>query len=164
GTVYAYISTYSDKGVGIYIHRMDPSTGVLTLLSTVTDTNPSSIAIDPSGKYLYAVNEISNFMGTRTGSVTAYSIDRTTGNLTKLNAVTSGGATPAHVSVDSSGKWVFAANYGGGNFAVLPINAGGSVGAPTDLQAATGPLGPTTHPGRPLGTFANSGHDAHHAH
>jgi 6-phosphogluconolactonase (cycloisomerase 2 family) len=164
GPVYAYIGTYNPNGVGIYIYRMDTTTGILTPTGSVADASPSSIAIAPSGKYLYAVNEISNFMGTTTGSVTAYSIDRATGKLTKLNAVSSGSGGPAHVGVDATGKWVFAANYGGGNFAVLPINTDGSVGAYTDLQAAIGPLGPTTHPGRPPGTFANSGHDAHHAH
>lgn len=164
GTVYAYIGAYNPNSVGINIYRMDPNSGILTPIGSVADANPSSVAIDPSGKYLYAINEIGNFMGTTTGSVTAYSINRATGKLTKLNAITSGGAGPAHVSVDATGKWVFAANYGGGNFAVLPINADGSVGAPTDVQAAVGPLGPTQHPGRPAGTFANSGHDAHHAH
>src|SRR5262245_20668938 len=124
GPIYAYIGTYTNppnagrNGLGIHIYRMDPATGNLTLLKAVADVSPSSLAMHPSGKYLYATNEISNFSGPGTsGSVTAYAVDRATGNLTKLNAVTCGGQGPAYVGVDPSGKWVFAANYGlPGNF------------------------------------------------
>ena len=161
---YVYIGTYNPKGVGIYIYQMDPATGTLTLKNSVADASPSSLVVHPTGKYLYAVNEISNFNGGTTGSVTAYSIDRPSGNLTKINAVTSGGGGPAHVETDAAGKWVFASNYGGGSVAILPINADGSVGAPTDVESASGPLGPMQAPFRPAGNFSNSGHDAGHVH
>ncbi len=162
--VYAYIGTYNPKGAGIYLYQMDSTTGRLTLKNTFPDQSPSSLAIDPTGKYLYAVNEISNYNNTQTGSVTAYSIDRPTGNLTHINTVSSGSGGPAHISVAQSGKWVFAANYGGGNIAVISANSDGSLGSVTDTGEGMGPLGPMQAPFRPPGNFSNSGHDAPHSH
>src|ERR1044072_4794920 len=107
-TTLVYIGGYTDpstsarfevsKGMGIYLFVMDPATGFLTIRKTfnVGNTSPSSLVISPNGKVLYATNEISNFGGMQTGSVTAYSIDTPSGDLKMLNAVSSGGTTPAH--------------------------------------------------------------------
>ena len=97
---------------------MDPSTGALTNPELFEDPlNPSWLELDPSGKYLYAANEISNFEGSHSGAVTAYRVDRASGRLTRVNTVSSQGAGPAHLSVHPSGKYVFVANYFGGTFA-----------------------------------------------
>ena len=78
--ILTYVGAYTPNGQGIYLYSMDPSTGKLTLLKVAaTISSPSWIAIHPNGKYLYAVNEISNFNGTTSGSVTSLSINRTTG-------------------------------------------------------------------------------------
>jgi 6-phosphogluconolactonase len=171
-TTLVYIGCYTDasnssryevsNGKGIYLFVMDPATGFLTMRKSfdVGNTSPSSIVISPNGKNLYAVNEISNFGGMPTGSVTAYSIDTPSGNLTKLNAVASGGTGPAFAGIDPTGKYVFAANYGGGNFSILPVQSDGSLGQATDTRAGKGPLyGPHVAVNAPNGSFANSGHE-----
>src|SRR5207302_905953 len=80
-----------------FIFQVNPSTGALTQLKVFpTTTNPSWLTFDPQKKNLYVVNEISNFNGGTTGSVSAYTIDKATGNLTFLHTVSSGGAGPAH--------------------------------------------------------------------
>ena len=61
------------------------------------------------------------------GAVTAYSIDRLTGNLTLLNSQPTLGA-PAYVGVDKKGKYLFSAEYTGAWFEAFPINANGSLG------------------------------------
>ena len=111
------------------------------------------------------MNEISNYNGTTNGSVTSLSIDSATGDLKMLNVVSSQGGGPAYVSVDPSGKWVLAANYGGGSSVVIPIMPDGSLGAATDVAKISGPLG-MSNPAvdAPPGSYANSGHDAPHAH
>jgi 6-phosphogluconolactonase len=171
GTILAYIGTYTPNGQGIHRFQVDLTTGALTNLKAFASVNPSWIAFDPTYRFLFAVNEISNYNGTTTGSVTSYRVDPATGDLTLINVVTSGGAGPAHLSVHPSGKWVFVANYGGGNVAVLPVDASGHLSAPSDIQAdantcVPGPcaLGPTHAVKAPPGSFAVSGHDAPHAH
>jgi 6-phosphogluconolactonase len=165
GPVVAYVGAYTDRGKGIHLFHVDPADGRLEPWKIVDGLpSPSSLAFDPTRRFLYAVNEISNFGGTTTGSVTALAVDRATGDLRILNVVSSQGAGPAHLSVDPSGRFVFAANYGGGSTAVLPIRPDGSLGDATDVQTISGPLGPQPARDAPPGSFAISGHDAPHAH
>ncbi len=159
-TILAYVGTYTPNGQGIYLFSLDPSTGTLTQIKVAaTIPSPSWMAIHPNGKYLYAVNENSP-----NGSVSALAINRATGDLTLLNAVSSQGALPAHLSVDPLGQFVFVANYGGGSFAVLPIHPDGSLGNATFVQVDTDSVGPTHPTNAPPGSFAISGHDAPHPH
>ena len=47
------------KGEGIYVYRLDPSTGALEFVSKTTGiANPSYLAFDSTQKFLYAVNEL----------------------------------------------------------------------------------------------------------
>lgn len=165
GSVFAYAGAYTPNGQGIYLFSFDPASGALTQIKVAAAVpSPSWIAIHPNGKYLYAVNEISNFAGTTSGSVSAFSINRANGDLTLLNVVSSQGGGPAHVSVDPLGEFVYVANYGGGSFAVLPILANGSLGAATFVQIDVGSVGPVNATNAPPGSFARSGHNAPHAH
>jgi 6-phosphogluconolactonase len=124
-----YFGTYTrGSSKGIYVSRFSAVTGKLTPPELAAETaNASFLAIHPNGRFLYAVNETSSFQGQKSGSVSAFSIDRATGKLTLLNQVSSRGATPAHLTVDRSGKDVLVANYGGGSVAVLPVKEDGSL-------------------------------------
>ena len=164
-TILAYVGAYTPNGQGIYLFSVDLSTGDLTQIKVVAAVpSPSWIALHPNKAFLYAVNEISNFNGTTSGSVSAFSVNPSTGDLTFLNVVSSQGAGPAHLSVDPLGQFVFVANYGGGSFAVLPILSNGSLGNATFTQQDAGAVGPTKATNAPPGSFAISGHDAPHAH
>jgi 6-phosphogluconolactonase len=170
GKLRAYAGTYTravdggGNGEGIYLFEMDPHTGELSEGRLVAKTpNPSWIAIHPSRKYLYAINEVTNYQG-GSGSVTAFDIDDTTGNLTPIDTVSSEGAGPAHMSLDAQGKFAFIANYAGGTIAVLPILAGGALGPAVDILHDSGSLGSKHATDAPRGSFAISGHDAPHAH
>lgn len=169
-TLLAYAGTYTGapgnmgNGEGIYLFEMQRATGALLRRRLVAKTpSPSWIAIHPSRRFLYAVNEVADFDG-GSGSVSAFSIDRTTGDLTPLNVVSSQGAGPAYISLDRSGHYCMIANYGGGSLSVLPILRGGSLGRPTDVRRDAGSLGSQTAADAPKGSFAISGHDAPHIH
>jgi len=165
GSVLAYVGSYTGNGQGIYLFSLDLATGDLTQIKVAAAIpSPSWLAIHPNGNTLYAVNEIGNFNGTTSGSVTALAINRATGDLTLLNVVSSQGSGPAHLSVDPLGQFVFVANYGGGSFAVLPIKQDGSLGNATDVNLDVGSVGSTKATNAPPGSFAISGHDAPHAH
>ncbi len=129
---YAYVGTYTDKGSkGIYLYSFQPSTGKLDSVGLVAETpNPTFLAVHPNHKYLYAANEIGKYKGENSGSITAFRIEAG-GKLTALNTVSSKGNGPCFVTVDRSGKFVLAANYGGGTVTVLPIGADGSLGEAT---------------------------------
>ena len=170
GKLLAYAGTYtsavdgSANGEGIYLFEVDPHTGRLSDARLVAKIpNPSWIVVHPSKKYLYAINEVNNHEG-GTGSITAFSIDPATGDLTALNTVSSAGAGPAHMSLDRQGKYAFVANYAGGSIAVLPIHEDGSLGETVDVHRDSGDLGSKHATDAPRGSFAISGHDRPHAH
>ncbi len=122
-----YIGTYTgEKSKGIYIYQLDRSSGALTSVGVMEGvTNPSFVAIHPNRRFLYAVTEIGDFRGKKSGGVSAFAIDSETGTLTLLNQQPSGGADPCHLVVDSQGKCVLVANYTGGSVAALSIQNDG---------------------------------------
>jgi 6-phosphogluconolactonase len=170
GKLFAYVGTDTGaidgkaNGKGIYLFEMDSSSGQLSLVKLAAEArNPSWLCLDPSQRYLYTVNEISDFEG-KSGSVSAYAVDRSNGDLRLLNTISSQGAGPAYLSVDASGKYVFVANYGDGSIAVFPVLSGGSLGAATFTHRDEGDVGSQKATSAPPGSFAISGHDRPHAH
>jgi 6-phosphogluconolactonase len=150
---WVYVGCYTARGQGIYVYEMNPSTGALTQVrvvgSAATIPNPSFLALSPNGRHLYCGNEIGNFSGRQSGSVTAFATDYATGDLTLLNSQPTEGRNPAHLSVDATGRFVVAANYSGtttatNHVALIPITADGRLEEPTDILTHTGQLGPLT--------------------
>lgn len=136
-----YVGTYTTgrKSEGIYLYNLDQTSGELRHLSTTTGVvDPSFISISPDRRFLYAVNELEDFGGKKSGAVSAFAIDRRTGVLKFLNQQPSMGASPCYIIVDHSGKFVLVANYSGGNVAVFPVNKDGSLGGLTDLKQDSG--------------------------
>jgi 6-phosphogluconolactonase len=165
GFFYAYVGTYTPNGGGIYLFRVDRATAALLQMQVVDDIkNPSWLALNPAQTRLYAISEIDNYQGTHDGAVVTYAIDPTSMQLTRLSAVGSSGTLPAHVSVHPSGKFVFVANYGGGNVAVFPVAADGTLGPASDVRPSVGPRHHARAIDDPPGQFAVSDHDGPHLH
>lgn len=134
-----YVGTYtSGKSEGIYVYRMNQDTGELKRFKAIKTINPSYLAVDESRRYLYAVNEVSEFAGKSSGAVSAFAMDSRTGDLNFLNQQPSLGADPCHVIVDRTERFVLVANYTGGNVAVFPLQHDGSLGPATDLAQHRG--------------------------
>ena len=150
-----YIGTYTrGESKGIYIYKMDLDSGALTPVGVIdAGPNPSFLAVHPDHRFLYAVNEIAEYEGEKTGSIAAFSIDPTTGRLDFLNRQTSQGALPCHLVVDAAGKNVLLANYIGGSVSVLPILDGGKLGRATSVRQHQGS---SVNPSRQTGPHAHS--------
>lgn len=134
-----YAGTYtSGKSVGIYVYRMDLSNGALKPSGSIATTQPSYLAIDERRRYLYAVNEVTEFDGQPGGAVSAFAIDQQTGNLRFLNQQPSLGGAPCYVCVARGGGHVLVANYAGGNVSVLPVRRNGELGKATDAAQHRG--------------------------
>ena len=116
------------KGEGIYIFRFDELSGEMEPCGVAqAGPNPSYLAFDPSRRYLYAVNELKEFNGAPTGSVSSFLVDPATGSLSFLNHQPSYGTDPCHLIVDRAGKNILAANFNSGTVCVLPIQKDGSL-------------------------------------
>src|SRR5262245_34992004 len=84
---WVYFGTYTDgKSKGIYLYELNTETGAMTSKGLVAEAvNPSFVAIHPNRKFLYAVSEVADTGGKKTGAVAAFAIDGETGNLKELN-------------------------------------------------------------------------------
>jgi len=135
-----YVGTYTGgESEGIYVLDLNLKTGALTVprLAARTD-NPSFLAVHPRGDLLYAVNEVGELHGARSGGVSAFKIDKKTGSLTLLNQQLSLGGAPCYLTVDKAGSSVLVANYTGGSVAVLPIETDGNLGEASSFVQHTG--------------------------
>jgi 6-phosphogluconolactonase len=153
------------NGRGIHLFQVNRTTGALTASGTYDlGTSPNCLVINAAGTRLYSTNETDHVGENKEGTISAFAIERTNGQLKLLNTVRSGGAGPTYVSLHPSGKFLLVANYFGGSVAVLPVNADGTLGNATDVKVDAGKVGPTRAPHAPPGSFAFSGHDRTHAH
>jgi 6-phosphogluconolactonase len=151
-----YVGTYTSnsKSEGIYVCKFDLETGKITIISTATDVpDPSFLTLDRSGEHLYAVNELLEFEGKSSGSVSSFAVDPKTGSLKFVNKQPSMGGAPCHISIAENGKFILVANYLGGNVSVFQIGSDGRIGPSTDLAQHTG-FGPNKD--RQLSAHAHS--------
>jgi 6-phosphogluconolactonase len=123
------------KADGILGASFDTESGRIGPLVTLAVTrNPSYLAVSPSGRHVYAINETLTFEDREGGGVTAFARDPGTAALVPLNARPSLGVSPCHVSVDQTGGYLLVANYGveAGSVTVYGIAADGSIGDLTE--------------------------------
>ena len=139
-----YVGTYTANtgSEGIYLCKLEIETGKLSLLSKGKGVDdPSFITIDRKGKYLYSVNELIEYEGKASGSVSSFAIDPKSGSLKFVNKQPSMGGAPCHISITEDGRYILVANYLGGNVSVFPLGSDGTIGPSTDLvqHAGSGP-------------------------
>jgi 6-phosphogluconolactonase len=121
----------SGAGKGFSASHFDAKTGVLRPPEFVTEAaGPAYFVLASGGTRLYTCNS--------NGFVSAYSVANGGRSLTLLNKVSSEGGDPSYISLDKTGKYIFVANYQGGNIAAWALKADGSIGDRTALIQHTG--------------------------
>lgn len=118
------IGTYTNTCVsgGMYVYYFNTDTGDVQLkAATKSIVNPSFLTFSADKKYVYSVNENGN-----DSQVSAFHFYSDSGNLQFLNSKSSEGNDPCHIINDD--KYVFVANYSGGNITVFNKNDDGTIG------------------------------------
>ena len=143
---FAYWGTYTTslprfangESKGIYVSRLNSETGKLSIPELAAETkSPSYLAVHPSGRFLYAVNELGdNDSETATGYITAFSIDSKTGKLKELNRTSTKGVMPCHLNLDKTGSMVAVANWSSGSTVSIPVRKDGTLGEVATLLPA----------------------------
>ncbi len=137
-----YVGTYTGpKSQGIYAFRLKSVAGepALEPLGLAAEaTQPAFLELDSKRRRLFAVNESGTFEGQPTGSISSFSVDATTGKLTRLSERASGGAGPCHLLLDRTGRNILVANYSAGTVAVLPVLDDGRLGEATSIMRHSG--------------------------
>jgi 6-phosphogluconolactonase (cycloisomerase 2 family) len=166
---FAYVANWGEGNTGgsVSIFAINQSTGALTSSGSVAAPcspppatgacSPRSLAIHPSGKFLYVANE-GGF--TPTG-VSVYAIDATSGGLTLIGVVSADGRATV-VAVDPSGKFAYVADGEGNSDGSPGVNvAMYTIDATTGVLTSTGTViagvSPISIAIHPSGKFAYVG-------
>jgi len=114
--------------------------------------DPKQLTVDPTGRYLYVVNQ--DRMAAN-GSVSAFSIDSTSGQLTSLGAAVAVGSFPEAVAIEPTGRFAYVGNRGAsdGGMTLTRFNIAldGTLSSPGTTSTETGPVDLAMDP---LGRFA----------
>lgn len=137
-TLRVYYGTKNQSGSkGIYTGTLDLKSGSLSEPQLAAEVeNPGFIAISQSERFLYAVAS-----GQSGQKIVAFSIERDSGKLKKLNSQEVGGANPCHVSVGPKDNYVVFANYTGGSCGMMPLAVDGTLKPRSSFFQHTGASG-----------------------
>jgi 6-phosphogluconolactonase len=130
-----------DEGIAVFdLRGGDLIGGRWRQTGVVASAAPSSLALDASERFLYAVNEIEEYEGLPSGTVEAYAIDEADGSLKLVNRqkLSLSATAPRHAAVSPDGRALVVAVHGGGAYNVLPLGEDGSVGAVSGILKETG--------------------------
>lgn len=133
GTSYVYISNAESQDLSVF--SLDKKDGSLVSIETVpVGGTAMPMALSPDRHKLYVA------LRSKPYRVQNFAINPLTGRLADL------GASPladsmAYLSVDKTGRYLFAASYGGNKLTVNPIGKNGVVGEPQQII----PTGPMAH-------------------
>jgi YVTN family beta-propeller protein len=163
---------YEDGAAGsVAMYTIDATTGALTSTGSINGTgwinspnncpglcNPSSMVVDPSGKFAYVVT------GAAGGpyGLAMYTIDATTGALASIGKIAAE-AVPISVAVDPAGKFVYVPTASGtpgsaGSVSMYAINATtGALTSTGTIAAGTGPGSVAVDPAGKFAYVTNSG-------
>ena len=130
GKEYLFVGTYAKRdSKGIYVFEFDRSKGKLDLVQTILDKeSPSYLDIHPKGEFLYAVNRQGTADKLDEGSISAFQINKKTGELDLIGTISSGGVGPCHVSVDPKGRSIYISHYVSSDMSVFALNKKGEIG------------------------------------
>jgi len=123
----AYVSNADSREISVL--QLDRADGRVQVLQTVAVTGTvMPLAVSPDKRFLYAALRSEPY------AVASFAIDRASGKLAPI------GTAPlpdsmANIATDRSGRWLFAASYGGHKASVGPIGGDGVAAAATQVLA-----------------------------
>ncbi len=117
---FAYVTDNNSPG-NVLGFTVNAITGALTPVAGspfLAGNSANSVVVDATGQFVYVANYSD-------ASISAYSIDQTTGVLTSLGAAVAIGDVPDHITIDRTGKFIITSNdgmSGPGTVSVLSVN------------------------------------------
>ena len=120
-----YVANADSREISVL--SLDPASGELTPIETVAVGGVvMPMVVSPDKRILYAAMRSQPFR------VASFAIDATSGRLKKLGESALADSM-ANIDLDRSGRWLFAASYGGNKITVNAIDKDGQVGAVQQL-------------------------------
>lgn len=139
--MFAYVGSRTTRernarGEGLSVFELDPRSGELERVQLVEGlVNPSYLLLDHSGERLYCVHG-DQF------EVSAFAVDRSSGQLKLMGTQGTGGKNPVHLTLDRSERFLVVTNHIGASLSVLPVGDDRALQPVSQLVAISGAIGP----------------------
>jgi 6-phosphogluconolactonase len=132
--VYILAGSYSGpQQEGIQLLRFNSAEGTIKRVGGIAGVeNPAFLTIDSERSRFYAVSEVGE------GQIIAFTYDLISGVIKEVNRQSTQGASPCHLTVDATGRWLFSVNYSSGSVCLFPIAEDGSIGPIADFKQHNG--------------------------
>ena len=125
---YLLIGSYAPaEREGLALYRLNQETADVERVSGLAGIlNPSFLTPNPEKGLVYVVGEGDTDANSTVHTV---SLDEQTGTMHLLNTLPTLGASPCHVRLSPSGKYLVTANYTGGSLSLFSLDAKGCIHA-----------------------------------
>lgn len=135
-----WVGSYAKQDeVGLTRLQLDADTGEISKLAEFTGIeNPSFITMDPSGRFLYAVSEVSEAGGEIGGEMVAFELRDGGTALHAVRAYPTLGEDPCFIMMDPHQKWLAVSNYSGSSVTLFPVSSDGMPGKASTRFRHTG--------------------------
>jgi 6-phosphogluconolactonase len=121
-------SSKGDLSHSIYLCKLDPSVGSLTVVDSFAGAKGGSyLDLSPGAEFLYAINQASIDQENSFSSVTSFALDPVSQALELINSQSSEGSGICHIHCNKEGDYIFAANYGSGHATAFPVKENGEI-------------------------------------
>lgn len=139
--MYAYVGSRTTRerharGEGLSVYRVDARSGELSLVQLLGGlVNPSYLVLSADGSRLYTVHGDGS-------EVSAFRVERGSGEVQLLNRQSTEGRNPVHLALDRSGRQLIVTNHLGASVVRLPVLDDGALGPVAQLLRCEGSIGP----------------------
>ena len=136
---FSFVANAGDNTVSVFTHRREGSPAFYPIYQSDSrypvGSNPSALAVDPTGKYLFVANRGDN-------SLSMFNIHFQGGLLEAVPGTpVPTGTSPVAVAVHPGGEWVLVANRESSDISIYRLNAlGGALGAQSSLKVEPHPM------------------------
>ncbi|MCR8656779.1 lactonase family protein [Paenibacillus endoradicis] len=133
--VNVYVGSYAETHEsGVEVFTLNEQTGQLTKTDQYVGLkNPTFLNVDVAKKQLYAVSEIVNADGTKSGEISHFSLDTEAGTLSLVEKKATVTGTTCHVARDQQSKYLTVTSYHGGMIGLIALQEDGSLGNVLDV-------------------------------
>ena len=139
-----WVYVITEMGSSILLYNWDAKHGTLKEKQQISALPPdfrgvstsAEVRVPPNGRFLYASNRGRN-------SIAVFSVDQTSGRLSPLQDIPSGGNTPRNFDFDPRGRWLLVTNQDSDNAVVFSVDPDTGLlslaGAPVHIPHAFSP-------------------------
>jgi len=146
-------SSNGDLSHSIYLCELDTENESLVVLDSFAGARGGSyLDLSTDEDFLFAINQSPLNPDDSHASVTSFSVDPASFDLSVINSQSSEGTGICHIHCSKAGDYIFAANYGSGHATALPVNENGEIAPASSvvLGEGSGPVerrqqGPHAH-------------------